>query len=58
MPKYRVSWEVVTRCEIVVEASSEQEAEDMICNGEFDDADLEEDAEFSGVTMVAPYQDG
>jgi hypothetical protein len=56
MPTYKVSWDETLHHELEIVASSEEEAEDKVLNGEFDKDDLETDQEFSGLTMIVKVE--
>lgn len=55
--KYKVYWEETFRYEVVVEATSKEEAENIVLEGEYDPGELEEDHEFNGVTKVEEVDD-
>lgn len=50
--QFKVSWETTSRCELVIEATSKEEAEDLVLTGQFNADEVEEDIEFNGVTLV------
>ena len=50
--KFRVQWDSIVRFEVMVEATSKEEAARMVESGDFDTDTVEQDESFQGITSV------